>query len=101
MTTELPMTELPDGSGCFTATIMSKEDAMALPVKKRPICFRISSEIYHAVFEAVGAASMCWNPRPSNQVFSVEEAEKIAVDLCFKIAEEVEGAHEKLEAEHA
>ncbi len=63
---------------------------MQLPVDKRPICFRLSSEIYHAVFEAVGAASMAWNPRPSSEVFHSEEASKIAIDLCFKIANEIE-----------
>jgi hypothetical protein len=75
--------------GC-TATIMSREEAMKLPLKKRPICFRISSEIYTAVFESIGAASMCWKPRPGHQVFKSEEASQIAVDLCFKIADELE-----------
>ena len=28
---DLPLTELPDGSGCFTATILSDEEALALP----------------------------------------------------------------------
>lgn len=85
-----PITKLPDGSAFFTAEIMSKDEAMALPVEKRPICFRISSEMYHAVFKAIGAASMCWNPTPSNEVFASERASQIAVDLCFKIAEEIE-----------
>jgi hypothetical protein len=74
----------------FTATIMSREEAMALPLNKRPLCFRIPSEIYTAVFESIGAASLCWNPRPSNEVFDSELASKIAVDLCFKIAETLE-----------
>jgi hypothetical protein len=69
---------------------MTKEEAMSLPVEKRPLCFRISSELYHAVFESVGAASMCWNPRPSSQTFESEKAVDIAVKLCFKIAEELE-----------
>jgi len=73
-----------------TATIMSKEEAMALPLKDRPICFRISSEIYHQVFETVGAASMCWEPRPSNEVFASEQASDLAVKLCLAIANEVE-----------
>ena len=74
----------------FTANVMSREEAMRLPLAQRPICFRISSEMYHAVFEAVGAASMCWKPRPGKEVFSSEEASQIAVGLCFKIAEELE-----------
>lgn len=83
------ITKLPDGSAFFTATIISNEEAMALPLKERPICFRISSEMYHAVFEAIGAASMCWG---DDRVFKSERASQIAVDLCFKIADEVERA---------
>ncbi len=84
------ITKLPDGSAFFSTTVMSKQEAMALPVEKRPLCFRIPDSLYTAVWEAIGAASMCWKPRPGNQVFSCEEASKIAVDLCFKIAEEFE-----------
>src|SRR6185503_3885861 len=85
-----PITKLPDGSAFFTANIMSKEEAMKLPVNERPICFRLSSEMYHAVFEAIGEASMCWNPRPGSEVFASEQASNVAVRLCFKIAEEIE-----------
>ena len=92
-----PITKLPDGSAFFTATVMSKEEAMALPLKERPLCHRISSELYHAVFEAIGSASMCWNPRPSSEVFHSEEASKVAVDLCFKFANELESKTEHLE----
>ena len=84
------ITKLPDGSAFFTADIMSEAEAMALPLEKRPICYRISSEMYHAVYEAIGAASMCWNPRPSNEVFDSERASYLAINLCFKIANEVE-----------
>jgi len=90
MTSDLPITELPDGSGCCTATIMSHDEAMALPLNKRPLNYRISSEIYHGVFQAIGAASMCWVPRPSTAEFDSSAAEKIAVDLCFLIANEIE-----------
>lgn len=83
----------------FTATIMSKEEAMALPLKDRPICFRISSEMYHAVFEAIGEASMCWNPPPSKEVFHSEQASDVAVRLCFKIADEIERKMEALKNE--
>jgi len=85
-----PITKLPDGSAFFTANIMSKEEAMKLPLKKRPICFRISSKMYHAVFESIGEASMCWKPRPGKEVFQSEQASDIAIRLCFKIAEELE-----------
>ncbi len=84
------ITKLPDGSAFFTAAIMSKDEAMALPLKDRPLCYRISSELYQAVFEAVGEASMCWKPRPSYEVFDSEHAVKVATDLCFKIANELE-----------
>jgi hypothetical protein len=87
---DTPMTELPDGSGCCTATILSHEEAMALPLSKRPLNYRLPGDLYHAVFEAVGAASMCWDPRPSNQVFDSSAAEKVAMDLCFKIAAELD-----------
>lgn len=69
---------------------MSEAEAMALPQSKRPLCFRVPSKIYHDVFEAVGAASLCWKPRPTVEVFSTEEASNVAVELCFKIAAELE-----------
>lgn len=89
-------TKLSDGSAFFTTTIMSKKEAMNLPLKKRPLCFRISSEIYHAIFESVGAASMCWKPTPKEETFDSERASKIATDLCFKIAEEIEKSSLKM-----
>lgn len=84
------MIELPDGSGCFTATIMSQDEAMALPLKQRPLNHRISGDIYHAVFEAIGEASTTWKTEMGNEVFNSAAAEKIAVNLCFKIANEAE-----------
>lgn len=87
MTTSI--TKLPDGSGFFTAEIMSESEAMLLPVEKRPICFRISSELYHNIFQSIGEASMQWNPRPSG-VFDAERASKIAINLCFAVAKELE-----------
>lgn len=73
-----------------TEIIMSKEEAMALPLKKRPLCFRISSELYHLVFQKIGYASMCWEPKPSSEVFDAEKASSAAVDICFAAAEESE-----------
>lgn len=84
------ISKLPDGSAFFTQTVLSQEEAMALPLKDRPLCYRLSSEMYHAVFEAIGEASMCWKPRPDKQVFESEHAAKVATDLCFKIAKELE-----------
>lgn len=74
----------------FTANTMSEEEAMKLPLKERPLCFRLPSKIYHDVFETVGAASLCWSPKPSTEVFDSELASKFATELCFKIAEEIE-----------
>ena len=37
------------------------------------------------VFEALGAASMCWNPLPGHQVFESEKAQKIGDDLIAAI----------------
>jgi hypothetical protein len=49
----------------------------------------VTSKIYHDVFEAVLAASLCWKPKPIG-TFDTELASKYAVELCFKIAEELE-----------
>lgn len=70
---------------------------MALPPKERPLNHRISSEMYHAVWEHVGQASMCWNPRPGKEIFSAEEASEVATSLCFKIANEIDSMREALE----
>lgn len=82
--------KLPDGSGFFTSEVLSSDESMALPPEKRPLNYRISSKLYHAVFESIGAASMAWNPRPGDQVFNANEASKIAVDLCLKFADELD-----------
>lgn len=59
----------------FTAIILSKDEALALPPEKRPMNYRVPSKIYHDVFEAVG---------------SLDESARGAVDLLFKIAAELE-----------
>jgi len=74
-----------------TAIIYSKEEALAMEPRKRPMCFRVPSKIYHDAFEVVGSASMCWHPRPTG-VFSCEEAEKFTVEFLFKVAAELEKA---------
>lgn len=73
-----------------TAIIYSKEEVLAMPPEKRPLNFRLPSKIYTDVFEAVGAASLCWKPKPTNEVFDTEKASNVAVELCFKIASELE-----------
>ena len=89
------ITKLPDGSAFFTATILSEDEISKLPMNERPISSRLSSEMYCAVYEAIGAASMAWTPRPGDQVFDCETASQIAIDLCFKIANELEKQHNK------
>lgn len=84
-----PITQLPDGSAFWTTTILSKEEVSDLPQEKKPLNYRISSEMYEAVFQAIGAASMCWSGTPKG-VFQAEKASQIAVELCFKIANELE-----------
>ena len=71
-----------------TATIYSKEEALAMKPKDRPLCYRVPSKIYHDVFEHTGTASMCWEPAPTG-VFDAELAERYTIDLLFKIAEEL------------
>jgi predicted membrane-bound dolichyl-phosphate-mannose-protein mannosyltransferase len=64
-----------------TATIYSKNEALMMAPKDRPICYRVPSKIYHDVWEHIGAASVSNTP---------EEAEKLAVELLFKIADVLE-----------
>jgi len=64
-----------------TALIYSKDEALAMAPKDRPICYRLPSSLYPAVFETVGGASMCWTPEPSKEVFNSEKAERLAVEL--------------------
>jgi hypothetical protein len=73
----------------FAVTILSHDEAMALPPAQRPLNYRIPSDVYHGVFEAIGHASMCWKPAPKG-VFDTSEAEKAAVKLCLLIAEHFE-----------
>jgi len=80
----------------ITAEVMTEEEAMKLPVEKRPLCYRISSEMYHTIFEEIGAATMCWEPRPNNQGFRPEEASDCAVRLAFKVAGEMESRSSEL-----
>lgn len=54
------------------------------------------SELKTKVFEAIGAASMCWEPLPSNQVFESDKAKKIADDLWTEV-EKLKQRIEKLE----
>jgi hypothetical protein len=83
-------TILPDGSAFSTAVVMSKEEAMALPLKDRPICYRISGEMYMKVWESVAEATGCWKSKLDSKDFDAAKAEKVAMELMFAIADEVE-----------
>jgi hypothetical protein len=74
---------------------------MALPRAKRPLNYRIPGDLYHAIFEAVGTASMCWNPRPGDAVFDSTEAEKVAVNLCLKTAKAMDALAGRADAAEA
>lgn len=73
-----------------TAIIYTKEEIAQMPLKERPLCARISNELYTAIFEAIGEASMCWEPKPGKEVFDANKASDVAVRLCFKVANEIE-----------
>jgi hypothetical protein len=45
----------------------------------------ISLALENKVFEALGAASMCWSPRPGDMIFKSEEANTIGCKLCEDI----------------
>jgi hypothetical protein len=45
------------------------------------------TELQTRVYRAMGAASMCWDPRPGNQVFMSDEAKRVAEDLLQYLAE--------------
>lgn len=95
------ITKLPDGSAFCTATVMSREEATKLPLKDRPLNMRVSSEIYHATFEAIGAASCCVKPNPDEErIYDAEKASQIVVDLLFKFADEMEKREGALRVEN-
>lgn len=41
------------------------------------------------ITEAIGTASMCWNPRPGNQVFDSTEAVKVRNQLIEDLEKEM------------
>lgn len=45
----------------------------------------LEKKIQAIVGEAVGGGSLCWTPRPGNQVFNSEEASKIVDEASDKI----------------
>lgn len=49
---------------------------------------RNAETVKEAVYLALGAASMCWTPRPSDQVFQPEEADAIGRALLEWLGEQ-------------
>lgn len=43
--------------------------------------WQVDTPIHEAIGQAIGAASMCWNPPPSTQVFDSELASAIVDEL--------------------
>lgn len=52
---------------------------------------REDADLASYVFQALGAASMCWNPRPSTAVFDSTQAKEIGEALLKKIKEFTNG----------
>jgi hypothetical protein len=59
-------------------------------VHNLPLSERLSGYLFTEIHQAIGQASMCWEPRPSTEVFKAEEASNIAFELCHKIANEID-----------
>lgn len=55
---------------------------------------RLPEFLFSSIHQAIGAASMCWIPQPSEQVFDSNRAAEIALELCRDIAD----WHERVEA---
>jgi hypothetical protein len=53
-----------------------------------------ASDIEEAVGIAIGAASMCWNPPPGDQVFDSTRARHICEELADRIEAELQKAAE-------
>jgi hypothetical protein len=76
----------------FAMTILNKEEAMKLPPRERPLCYRLPEPIFNAIHQAIGEASMCWKPRPGKEVFNSEQASKVAFELCHVVADALDEA---------
>lgn len=47
------------------------------------------SDLKQKIFESIGAASMCWEPRPSSQVFDSTKAKEIGDSLYASVETEL------------
>jgi hypothetical protein len=50
---------------------------------------QLSQPLKTRIYEALGKASMCWNPRPSTAVFDSTECKKVGDELVAAIEAEL------------
>ena len=53
--------------------------------REKPLSESVPADVYTAVWQAVGAASMCWAETPTS-IFDTTRAEAVAVNLLHVIA---------------
>ena len=53
----------------------------------------VDADVREVIFQALGAASMCWEPRPGNLVFDSDLASKIGEGLIGYIDKLLEQAY--------
>lgn len=61
----------------YAVTILTKEEALRLPPKERPLCYRLPEALFNRIHSEIGAATSA----------SPEEAARIAFDLCHFVAD--------------
>jgi hypothetical protein len=54
---------------------------MTLPPLPEPVAIDLVADLPRLIFEAIGAASMCWLPRPGSAIFDSTQATEIAEGL--------------------
>ena len=59
-------------------------------LRDEPLNKRLPESIFNRIHEDIGAASMCWNPPPSKEVFDSECASAIAFNLCHFVADAID-----------
>lgn len=57
---------------------------------RKPISERLPALVFARVHHDIGRASMCWSNIDEAGEFDVEEAGKIAFELCHFIADEID-----------
>lgn len=73
---------------------MKEERVFKVSEVQQALSERIPEELFNAVHQAVGHASMCWTNTDSAGTFDALQAGNIAFELCHKIADEIEAARD-------